>query len=261
MNLSDLLRKNDIDPQHVLVLRHRPPEPKLNEVFRSWASEKPEVFNAYQQTQGAKVERAMQGAKYVASFIGHEAGKALFVGLYSVGDSKPLTVEEYWRVPAYIEMRAFGTKGFTGDDGRKSILWFDLALTDFCSSWKGKLIVKWPPQDRAWWRWADRNEFRILAILEDSALDAVMPRWDEMALTWEQLKFLPTRWKASLSAWRGIYYIFDASCGRAYVGSAYGADNLLGRWLNYAATGHGGNKLLRGRDPQHFRFSLLQLVA
>jgi len=40
------------------------------------AAEKPEVFNAYQQTQGEKVEKAMLGAKYVASFIGHEPGKA-----------------------------------------------------------------------------------------------------------------------------------------------------------------------------------------
>ena len=32
----------------------------------------------------------MLGTKYVASFIGHEAGKALFVGLYSIGKSEPM---------------------------------------------------------------------------------------------------------------------------------------------------------------------------
>ena len=47
---------------------------------------------------------------------------------------------------------------------------------------------------------------------------------------------------------------------RGYVGSAYGSDNLLGRWRNYAASGHGGNKLLRKRDPNTFRFSILQRV-
>jgi hypothetical protein len=46
------------------------------------------------------------------SFIGREAGKALFIGFYSIGPSKPLTVEEYWQVPANIEMKAFGMKGF-----------------------------------------------------------------------------------------------------------------------------------------------------
>ena len=49
--------------------------------------------------------------------------------------------------------------------------------------------------------------------------------------------------------------------GKAYVGSAYGENNLLGRWLNYAARGHGGNRLLRGRDPTGFRFTILQRVS
>jgi len=261
MDLNDLLRKKDINPQQVLVLRHRPPEPGLSKVFRWLAAEKPDVFNAYQQTQGAKVEKAMKGAAYVASFVGHEAGKALFVGLYSAGDSKPLSRQEYWQVPAYIEMKTFGMKGFTEETGRTSVLWFDLVPTDFCASWKGKLIVAWPPLDRNWWRWAHRNEFPVLAIHEDSVLVGVMPKWFEIAVTWKELSVLPTLWKAALSEWRGIYYIFDGSDGKGYIGSAYGGTNLLGRWLNYAASGHGGNSQLRSRDPRHFRFTILQLVS
>jgi hypothetical protein len=64
-----------------------------------------------------------------------------------------------------------------------------------------------------------------------------------------------------MSQWRGIYYIFDVSDHKGYVGSAYGKDNIVGRWENYATSGHGGNKLLRGRDPANFRFSVLQRVA
>ena len=79
------------------------------------------------------------GAAYVATFIGREPGKAVFVGLYSIGASKPLTFEEYWQVPANIEMRAFGMKGFRGEEeGRATVLWFDLELKDFYASWKGK---------------------------------------------------------------------------------------------------------------------------
>jgi len=80
MNLNDLLRGKDIDPQRVLVLRHRPTEPELNKVLPWFAAEKPDVFNAYQQTQGEKVETAMSamgGSGYVASFIGHEPRKAV----------------------------------------------------------------------------------------------------------------------------------------------------------------------------------------
>lgn len=264
MNLNDLLIHKGIDPKRVLVLRHRPSEPELNKVLPWLAAEKPEVFNAYQQTQGEKLQRVMEGmtgSGHVVSFIGHEPGKALFIGLYSIGPTKPLTLDEYWQVPAYIELKAFGMKGFTEEESRTSILWFDLGLTDFYASWKGKLIIGWPPPERSWWRRSHRNELPILSILEDSALDAAMPEWDEIALSWEELGVLPSRWKSVLSQWRGIYYIFDTFDGKGYVGSAYGEANLYGRWIDYAARGHGGNRLLRQRDPRNFRFSILQRVS
>lgn len=264
MNLNDLLLGQGIDPQHVLVLRHRPNAPELNKVLPWLAAERPEVFNAYQQTQGERVERAMQamiGTGYVASFLGREPGKALFVGLYSIGESKPLSREEFWQVPAYVELKKFGMRGFADEHSAASVLWFNLALTDFYAHWKGKLIVGWPPPERSWWRRAHRNEIPVVAILEDSALDSAMPEWDEMKFTWKELSVLPTRWKFALSHWRGIYYIFDSSDGKGYVGSAYGESNLLGRWLNYAARGDGGNKLLRQRDPRNFRFTILQRVS
>ncbi len=264
MNLNDLFKSKGVDPQHVLVLRHRPHEPELNKVLPWLAAEKPDVFNAYQQTQGERLEKVMAsmiGSGYVASFIGHEPGKALFIGLYSIGKTKPLSLKQYWQVPAYIEMKLFGMRGFTGENARHSILWFDLVLTELFASWKGKLVVGWPPPERSWWRRAHRNDMPVLSILEDSALEAAMPDWDAITLSWEELGILPSRWKSALSQWRGIYYIFDASDGMGYVGSAYGEANLYGRWLNYAARGHGGNKFLKERDPCNFRFSILQRVS
>ncbi len=264
MTFNDLLTSKGVDPQHVLVLRHRPHEPDLYNVFPWLAAEKPDVFNAYQQTQGEKLEKVMagmSGSGHVASFIGREPGKALFIGLYSIGKTKPLTRDAYWRIPAYAEMKAFGMKGFTEDNPRKSILWFDLKATDFYTAWKGKLVIGWPPPERSWWRRSHRNEMPVVSILEESVLDAAMPEWDAITLSWEELGVLPSRWKSALSHWRGIYYIFDSSDGKGYVGSAYGEANIYGRWSNYAARGHGGNSLLRKRDPRTFRFSILQRVS
>ena len=45
------------------------------------------------------------------------------------------------------------------------------------------------------------------------------------------------------------------------LGSAYGEDNILGRWLNYAVSGHGGNRLLRKHDHRNFQFAILQRVS
>ncbi|HEX8920881.1 MAG TPA: GIY-YIG nuclease family protein [Pyrinomonadaceae bacterium] len=264
MNLNDLLRGKGIDPQQVLVLRHRPHEPELNKVFPWLAAERPDMFNAYQQAQRENVERVMHmmtGTGYLASFIGREPGKALFVGLYSIKGSSSITRKQYWKIPSNIELKTFGMKGFTEEDPRSSCLWFELSLTDFYAHWKGKLIVGWPGLELSWWRRAHRNKFPVLAILEDSALETAMPSWDKIVLEWEQLRILPTRWKSALLQWRGIYYIFDISDGKGYVGSAYGESNLLGRWQNYAARGHGGNSLLRRRDPRNFRFTILQRVS
>jgi hypothetical protein len=88
-----------------------------------------------------------------------------------------------------------------------------------------------------------------------------MPSWDKLIVTREELQALLPSWRASLSHWRGIYFIFDVSDGKGYVGSAYGSENLLSRWQYYALTGHGGNKGLRDRAPENLRFSILQRVS
>ena len=181
--------------------------------------------------------------------------------MYKIGGTRSLTYDEYWAVPAYIELKQFDMRGFTQEQDRQSILWFELTSIDFYSDWKGKLVVGWPPPERSWWRRAHRNELPVISILEESALDAVMPPWDEISLSWSDIAVLPSRWKAALSQWRGVYLIFDKSDGKSYVGSAYGANNVLGRWINYATSGHGGNRLLKSREPQNFQFTILQRVS
>lgn len=261
MNLNDLLVGKNINPRDVIIMRHCP-EPGLRKVLPWLAAEKSDVFNAYQSTHGEKVETALKKAKYVASFIGHKAKKAMFIGLYEIKGNRPLTYEQYWRIPAYIEMKSFGMLGWNKKkNDRPFCLWFELEQTDFYESWKGKMIVHWPGLERSWWRWADRNEVPVIAIHEESALDAAMPKWDQLKLSWDDLSVIPSSWRTVLSQWRGIYYIFDQSDGKGYVGSAYGTDNLLGRWLNYAASGHGGNKLLRKRKPENLIFTILQRVS
>ena len=263
MDLNGLLVAEGFDPRTIIVMRHSPFEKRLNRVLPWLAAERHDLFNAYQQTQRPKPEKAMLGASHVASFIGNAPGRALFVGLYAIGETTPLDYGAYWSVPALAELREFGYGGFTPEDAaaRGTVLWFDLQPTDFLAAWKGRLIVAFPPPERAWWRRAHTRPMPVHAILEDSALEAALPVWSDIDLAWSELSVLPSRWRDALAQWRGIYLIFDASDGRSYVGSAGGADNLLGRWRNYAASGHGGNRLLRDRDPRNFRFTILQRVS
>ncbi len=261
MHLNDLLQKNGIAPTDVLVLRHCPQEPKLRKKLPWLAAAKPELFNAYQQSQDAKVEKALNRAKYVASFIGVDAGKALFAGLFDVKGSRTISSEDYWQIPANKELRDdFGMIGSSSK--RPQTLWFDLVLNkEFYPTWSGRLIIRWPGKELSWWRWADRNTFDVDAIRESTAFEEIMPAWDELVLTWPELKSLPSKWKDRLREWRGIYYIQDISDGRGYVGAAYNKENLLGRWIEYSKSGHGGDKKLLNRDPRNFRFSILQRVS
>jgi hypothetical protein len=260
MNLNDLLHKQGIEPAGVLVFRHSPKEPRLRKVLPWLAGEKPELFNAYQQTQSLSAEKACMRAKFVASFIGVDAGKALFAGLYRVEGWETLTYEQYWKKPANIVLHdEYGMEGSSGD--RPITLWFNLVLDEsFYGSWRGRMVIGWKGE-LAWWRWAAKNTFNIDSIRDSLAFERAMPPANTLVLTWSELKILPSNWQASLREWRGIYFIWDTSAKCGYVGSAYGSDNIFGRWRNYAATGDGGNKKLRDRDPNNFRFSILQRVS
>ncbi len=263
MQFDDLLIENGIDPtrERVLVLRHKPSKDlkEFKKEFNSIAVERADLFNAYQSTQSLKVERQFKNASYVASFIGHASRQALFVGVFRVGRSTALTKKQFWEIPAYKELGRKGMKGFVG--GRKHILKFHLNEIDSFRHLKGKLIVDWPGAGpraaQSWSRWANgKNKFFVRALLEESKLNRPMPVWTKIVWPHSQLKSLPQSWQDRLSQWRGIYYVFDNKRRKGYVGSAYGHDNILGRWRNWSRTGHGGNKYLRKSNPResHFQY-------
>jgi hypothetical protein len=239
------------------MLRHTPEQPRLRRVLPWLAEMYPDAFNAYQQTQGKIVEERMKKAQYVAAFIGHSPGSAMFVGLYRRCGESQRTADALNTDPACQTLVSYGLSPET-----KTRLWFDLRPVEtFYPDWKGKLIIKWPPKDITWHRFANRYPFILTTIHAESLLSKQPPAsYREWDLQWDELRLLPESWKAKLRDWCGIYYIFDVSDGKGYVGKASGGQNLLGRWLNYADSGDGGNVKLRGRDPLNFRFSILELI-
>ena len=256
MDLNSLLQEVSIDPDATLVLRHRPKEPDLRRVLPWLAAEQPDVFNAYQQTQTPRVEKQMLKASHVVSLIGDQAGRGLFVCLYENQGHRTVRRADRERIPAKRELAKYGHP-----DKGNDCIWFELAVTEHFQDWSGKLIVRWPPPEISWSRWSGSNQFDVLAILEESLLSPQMPDWRDLTFTWNDLQVVPQKWRAALSEWRGVYFILDVSDGRGYVGSAYGEDNIRGRWDNYAKRGHGGNKRLRTRKPENLRFSILERVS
>ncbi len=263
MNLNDLLVTNKVDPNKTLVVRHRPTEPELRKALPLLAADRLDIFNAYQAYQNPNAERSFsaQIGGWLASFISYGPGRAIFVGLYEIAGAEIETQEQYWSRPENIALSKLGLGDYstahTGPPTRR----FDLRLTAFHENWRGKLIINWPPPERSWVRRAHNNVMPVLAILEESAFSAEPPAWHHIDFTWPELAILPQRMRAALEQWRGVYLIWDSSDAKSYVGSASGTANILGRWEDYAATGHGGNKHLRGRDPSKFRFTVLERVS
>jgi hypothetical protein len=112
MELSYLLSEANLDTKRVrvLVMRHVPSEPEFRKMLPWLAAERPDIYNAYQQSQHPHVQKQMTSAEYVVSCIGHKPREALFIGLYKLNGQSTLTFDDFWRIPANQELGKLGRK-------------------------------------------------------------------------------------------------------------------------------------------------------
>lgn len=256
MEFNDLLVKAGIDPASVLIMRHRPSDQLLRKALRRLALEDEPSFIDYQSSHGPRTEAALKRVSFIASFVADGSNRALFVGLYAINGTELVDGDHWLSNPT---LAALVDSKIRQGRYRSEVIWFSQErVASFCPEWAGRLRVAWPPPERSWFRRAERNVLPVIAIHDEQALVPRLVDWDQLVFSWQELNDLPRRHSDLLESWRGIYLIKDLSDGACYVGSAYGGDNLLGRWLSYGRSGHGGNVLLKGRKPDTFQFSILE---
>lgn len=228
------------------------------------AQNRPDLLIRYQSYQTQRVEKMMLNKKFLASFVAYGNNRALLLGVFRIGESAKHSYDDFWSDPLNKELHSLGHKGFTKDESktRPYIRRFDLEpLKTIGLEWSGKLVIGWT-NAISWAQHAEPlDKFPILAINEKSLLETPLPAPEYFEVSWNDLRIMPNNWKNGIRQWRGIYLLFDAATGKRYVGSATGHENMLSRWQDYAATGHGGNKHLKGLEPENFRFTVLQLTA
>jgi len=201
-------------------------------------------FDVYQSFQS----RPVFECKYVISFIGEGGMRARLIGVYEVmGRQERGTVS----LPSdflYQHMNARNCYHYTLERDER---FDDLAY---------RVVIDWGGSARAWCqRYRDKEVIEILPI----GYVKEFPGYLDFILSYSELREIilnpqaNREWHRSLSAVAGIYLITDRSTGTQYVGSAYGAEGILGRWRNYAIQPHGGNRLLQEllqRNPTGHRF-------
>ena len=115
------------------------------------------------------------------------------------------------------------------------------------------------------------NELEVLEILNDKFTGDDFPGYENVRLSYQQLKTVVERklpgWVAALRNQKAVYLITDTNTGKLYVGSATAENGmLLSRWSDYVANGHGGNEglieLIKKNGfsyvKEHFQYSILE---
>lgn len=152
--------------------------------------------------------------------------------------------------------------------------WFEYSTSERAGleHLSGRVIVSFKRDFRA--SYLQGNRFRdqlvVSQILSERMSIGDFPGHSSTLIRHGELVHVVNRgiesWRSALRNVAGVYLITDTSCGKHYVGSAYGKEGIWGRWCAYAATGHGNNlelqELLRKQGSGHvqnFQYSVLEI--
>lgn len=215
-----------------------------------------EVYQSYQS------KPVFHHASRIISLYGLPGGtRAKFFGVYRNSGWSPTSEvpritahlwEDEWRAETKFFYRLQREPGFEHLEDRVIVEWGAGALS-WCQRFEkaNKPVVELTPRGRKLPAFSDYLEFSV---------------------SHEQLQELyreedaHREWRSRLSAVAGVYLILAESSGDLYVGSAFGAEGVWGRWRTYANNGHGNNELLKAlvasdtNYPRAFRFSILQIL-
>ncbi|EGV32252.1 Excinuclease ABC C subunit domain protein [Thiorhodococcus drewsii AZ1] len=152
---------------------------------------------------------------------------------------------------------------------------YDVAHSEEHSDLIGRLIIEYKGGNSRGTVFTPSYIFQhsvVSSILEYKYQGEPFCSYDEINHSFEQMEIVIKNqlndWKVALSNVFGVYLLTDKKTGRHYVGSAYGAEGIWGRWSEYIYGAHGGNKELVELFNQHteayfknnFKFTILEIL-
>ncbi|MGB7343038.1 MAG: GIY-YIG nuclease family protein [Pirellulaceae bacterium] len=251
--LQLLLEQSGVDLTDALIMRHTPQGGRLRAALPSLAETDLDTFNAYQSIQNPKHEKMLQKKGWLIALVVDGAGQTIFAGVFrKVGE-----VKDAAKIAAADRLLA--VYDFQNTDVH-DFIWFELSRTEHLAEYRGRLVVEnWSGQ--SWCRHAATNPLKIIWMAKESLLvPPKIPDWRDIVWTVNDIVTMPYSWQIAMAEWTAIYLIHDAATNKNYVGSAYGAENLLTRWQGYAHTGNNGNKYMP-KDSSGFAFTILERLS
>jgi hypothetical protein len=160
----------------------------------------------------------------------------------------------------------------TKADGKKS--WFQYSISEVpgIDHLAGRVIVSFSRSFRQSYLQGSRYSDRLTVsqILEERMSMRDFPGYSSVRINFGELRHIVnsdlSTWRSALRSVAGVYLVSDTSCGKHYVGSAYGTEGIWGRWRVYSSVGHGNNAELRNvlaeKGESHarcFQFAILEI--
>lgn len=239
---GDLIDASGIDRRDVLLLRHTyNPDGLTGPVDLTL-----EKMHEYVRWQGIQNKIGKNPPKYWLNFIAAGGRRARF-------------------------LHAYENRGEVDGLRTETMRCFDLQPSAFLSDLDERLVIEWSKDTVNWAKPASAAAgFSVTEIAD--ARPEPFPGFDQVVLSFSELVAVMDdsryeRWRQALTSVQGIYLIADTKTGQLYVGKADGVQRILGRWGEYAKTGHGGNVALRELNKldlahrQHFQFSILRVFS
>lgn len=246
LNFVTFLNEAGLAPTDVRLLRHQDTRyPGCPSPYIMWRDNRSQ-FEAYQQTQSFP-NAAVLNAKYWASFVGLPDKETLFVGLYLVIDCQPLPHNRGHPVDGSLEIAG-------------SCNLYTLELSHDLADVAGRLLIDWGPGYRSWIQRADSKEKPIVELRKEFK-EPEFPGFSAFICKLSEIDTMASAWLSALSSTRGIYLLTCPKTKEQYVGSATGSLGFIGRWRDYALTGHGGNVGLKAREASDYQISILETVG
>ncbi len=231
LNLVDLINTVGLPLDNLVVIRH-----SFNKKETSGIWDKYDRSNFYEYQSIQPSADFFKNKKYVLSFIADGKTLSRFVGCFEILESYPASNVE--KLPSFPRQDFYDRPGH---------IYFKMQLSEYMKDLIDRLVIDWGAGTIGYVQYslAALQKKTVVSIYPDNK--HVFPGYNRVVWDFKTMQDYMThtdQYEEIANALKEIYAIYlvvDSQTGKYYVGSAYGKNGLLGRWLTYATTnGTGG---------------------